>query len=168
MDYSTFEQIVMPHREKLRAAALHLCGDRDAAQDIVQETMLDAWRGFHRLRDVEKAGGWLFAILRRKAVAHRKANRHHAPLTDDIPARQEMGEDAVISVVLQQMERLAPEDRDVLAGKYLMGLSYREIGAALGIREGTVAVRCLRAKERLREALRGCGVGLPEGGRHEL
>lgn len=167
MDTSAFEETIAPCRDRLGAAALHLCGDRDAAQDIVQETMLDAWRGIDRLREAAKAGAWLFAILRRNALAHRKSHRRHAPLTEDIPAR-DGGEDTVVGIVLEQMERLTPEDRDVLAAKYLLGLSYAEIGEALGVKPGTVAVRCLRAKERLRHALRGCGVGLPEGERHEL
>jgi RNA polymerase sigma-70 factor (ECF subfamily) len=168
MNHSAFDQIVAPYRDRLRAAAYHLCGDRDAAQDIVQETLLDAYRGFARLRDVTSAGAWLFAILRRKALAHRRTRRHE-PLTDDIPADgPDDGAALVVSIVMEQMDRLTPEDRDVLAGKYLLGLSYAEIAAALGVKEGTVAVRCFRAKERLREALRGCGVGLPEGDRHEL
>jgi RNA polymerase sigma-70 factor (ECF subfamily) len=169
MEHSTFEELIAPYRGAMGAAAYHLCGDRDAAQDIVQETMLDAYRGFARLRDASKAGAWLFAILRRKALAHRKSRRQEAPLTEDIPAA---GADAaaalVIGIVREQMERLTPEDRDVLAGKYLLGLSYAEIAEALGVKEGAVAVRCFRAKERLREALRGCGVGPPEGERHDL
>jgi RNA polymerase sigma-70 factor (ECF subfamily) len=169
MDQTTFESIVAPYRKAMGAAAYHLCGDRDAAQDIVQETMLDAWRGFARLRDTGKAGAWLFTILRRKALAHRRACRRDTTLTEDLPAvGPESGAVLVGTIVREQMGRLTPDDRDVLAGKYLLGLSYAELAEALGVKEGTVAVRCFRAKERLREALQGCGVETLEGERHDL
>ncbi len=155
----TFNSLVKRYRRSLTAAAYHLCGDREAAQDIVQETLVDAYRGFSGLRDPERVGAWLYAILRRKAFAHHRAKRPVLELSFD-PGSPPTGEaeDLVRGIVIDQVERLPLADREILAGKYLLGLSYRELSESLGIKEGAIRVRCLRAKERLREALQGAGI----------
>lgn len=159
----TFEDLVERYRRPLAAAAYHLCGDRDAAQDIVQETLVDAYRGIKGLREPDKAAAWLYAILRRKAATHRLVRRFERELPEDIstPGPND-GEALVRGIVMERMEALSTEDREVLAGKYLLGLSYRELADSLGITENAVGVRCFRAMERLREALRGVGLEVPE------
>lgn len=148
------------YRRPLTAAAYHLCGDRDAAQDIVQETLVDAYRGFASLHDPDHAGDWLYTILRRKAYAHRQARRIEVELPPDLPSAQpDLLEDLTRGIVIEQIERLSRDDREILAGKYLLGLSYQELSESLGLNEGAIRVRCLRAKERLRKALRGTAVG---------
>ena len=160
----TFNDLVERYRQPLAAAAYHLCGDRDAAQDIVQETLVDAYRGIEGLRQPDKAASWLYTILRRKAVAHRRLRRTDTSLTDNEPAAGGPGESEALvrGIVMERLEALSVEDREVLAGKYLLGLSYRELAESLGITENAVGVRCFRAMERLREALRGVGLEVPD------
>lgn len=159
----TFETLVQSYRQPLTRAAYHLCGDRDAACDIVQEAFLDAYRGFGGLRDPAKAGSWLYAILRRKAAAHSHARRSETGLYEEpVTPGPDDSESMVRGIVIEQMSRLSVEDREILAGKYLFGLSYKELADSLGIKEGAVRVRCLRAKERLRGILQGVGVRVPE------
>lgn len=159
----TFEDLVERYRRPLAAAAYHLCGDKDAAQDIVQETLLDAYRGFGGLREPEKAGAWLYVVLRRKAANHRRSRKPEAELTvEPQTPGPEQAESLVRGIIIDQMGKLAAGDREIIAGKYLLGLSYRELAESLGIREAAIRVRCLRAKQKLREALRG--VGLEDGG----
>lgn len=160
---SKFESLVKRYRQPLTGAAYHLCGNREAAFDIVQETFVDAYKGFDKLRDPERAGAWLYAILRRKAIAHR---RTRTPETELVFEPASSGYDdagsLVKGIVIDEMSKISDEDREILAGKYLLGLSYKELSESLGIKEGAVRVRCLRAKERLRETLRGVGVRVPE------
>jgi RNA polymerase sigma-70 factor, ECF subfamily len=160
-DFS-FDTIVKRFRQPMAAAAYHLCGDREAAQDIVQETLMDAYRGLAGLREPEKVGAWLYAILRRKAIAHRKTRKPEVELVEDITASDaDTAESLVREIIIGQMTKLDESDREILAGKYLIGLSYKELAESLGIKEGAVRVRCLRAKERLRTALQGSGVKVP-------
>lgn len=148
-----FNELINRYRRPLTAAAYHLLGDPDAAQDIVQETLLDACRGFTGLRDKDRAGAWLYAILRRKAYAHRQIRRQEAELPEDPPSvDSDVLEELTRGIVIEQLERLSSEDREILAGKYLLGLSYQELAESLGISNGAVRVRCLRAKEKLRKA----------------
>lgn len=164
----TFDSLVVRYRQPLAAAAYHLCGDTDAAQDIVQDTLLDAYRGFDGLREPDKAAAWLYAILRRKAIAHRRARKPETELVfePESPGHDD-AESQVRAIILDQMTRIPSSDREILAGKYLLGLSYKELADSLGIREGAVRVRCLRAKERLRAVLRGAGVDV-RGDKHGL
>ncbi len=164
----TFDSLVERYRQPLAAAAYHLCGDRDAAQDIVQDTLLDAYRGFDGLREPDRVGAWLYTILRRKATAHRRSGKPEVELAfePESPAPND-AEAQVREIILDQMTRIPASDREILAGKYLLGLSYRELAESLGIREGAVRVRCLRAKERLREVLHGAGLDV-RGDRHGL
>jgi RNA polymerase sigma-70 factor, ECF subfamily len=160
-----FDVIVRRFRQPLASAAYHLCDDREAAQDIVQETLVDAYRGFANLRDPEKVGAWLYAILRRKAIAFRKARKPEEEMLDEIGAADDAAESLVRGIVVGQLAKLEDSDRDIVAGKYLLGLSYRELADSLGIKESAIRMRCLRAKERLRVALQNCGVGVHERGK---
>ncbi len=155
-----FETIVNRYRKPLTAAAYHLCGDVDAAQDIVQETLLDAYRGYASLRDHSAAGPWLYAILRRKAYSHRQSKRPETELPPDLPSQHpDLLEELTRGIVIEQLAVLSQDDREILAGKYLLGLSYQELSESLGIGEGAIRVRCMRAKERLRKALCGSMAG---------
>ena len=155
----TFEGVVTRFRRPLTAAAYHLVGDMEAALDIVQDTLIDAYSGFSSLRDPERAGAWLYAILRRKAFSHYRTRKCETELSADLPApSDEELEGLTRAIVVEQLGQLPETDREILAGKYLLGLSYRELAESLGMKEANLRVRCLRAKERLRSALRGTGV----------
>jgi RNA polymerase sigma-70 factor, ECF subfamily len=161
-DDLTFDSLVRRYRQPLTSAAYHLCGNSDAAQDVVQETLLDAYKGLAGLREFDKAGAWLYSILRRKAIAYRRTRRPEVELTDDCAAPKPSDAELLIrGIVIEQMSRLSDEDREILAGKYLLGLSYKELAESLGIKEGAVRVRSLRAKMRLGDILRGVGVEVP-------
>jgi RNA polymerase sigma-70 factor, ECF subfamily len=158
----TFESLVKRYRQQLTGAAYHLCGSSDAAQDVVQDTLLDAYTGFAGLREFDKAGAWLYSILRRKAIAYRRTRRPEVELTEECMAPQASGAESLVrGIVVEQMSKLSDEDREILAGKYLLGLSYKELAESLGIKEGAVRVRALRAKVRLGEILKGAGVEVP-------
>lgn len=155
----TFDSLVERYRRPLAAAAYHLCGDRDMAQDIVQNTLVDAYRGFDGLREPEKVGSWLYAILRRKVIDYHRRRRPEAELVVEpqTPGPGE-AESLVRGIIIEQMGKLSDGDREILAGKYLLGLTYRELAESMGTNEGAIRTRCFRAKERLREVLSGAGV----------
>lgn len=155
-----FNELISRYRQPLTAAAYHLCGDRDAAQDIVQETLVDAYRGFASLRDRERVGAWLYAILRRKVYSHRQSRKPETELPPELPSQHpDLLEELTRGIVIEQLAVLPQDDREILAGKYLLGLSYQELAESLGLSEGAIRVRCLRAKERMRKALRGTMIG---------
>lgn len=154
-----FNSLIEKYRQPLANAAYHLCGDREAAQDIVQDTLLAAYRNFDKLRDMDRVGSWLYAILRRKVFSYIRAKKPVLELNEELPASCHDEADSLVrKIIIDQMNKLSRDDREILAGKYLLGLSYHELSESLGINENTVRVRCFRAKEKLRKVLRGAGV----------
>ncbi len=161
-DDQSFECLVERYRGPLTRTAYHLCGDQEMAHDVVQDTLVDAYKGYAALRAGDKAGSWLYAILRRKAALHRRRGQHDAQLTTEPTAPgPEDAATTICNIVVEQMAKIPREDREILGGKYLLGLSYRELAESLGISESAVRVRSFRAKERLRKAL--TQTGLPAG-----
>lgn len=80
-----FDSLVKRYRRSLTAAAYHLCGNPQAAEDIVQETFIDAYRGLEELHEPEKAGAWLYVILRRKAALYHRTRRPETELLIEQP-----------------------------------------------------------------------------------
>lgn len=84
LDDISFNDLIERFRLPLTRAAYHLCGNRDASLDIVQETLLDAYKGYKSLREPEKTGAWLYAILRRKAITYYKTQRVEARTINEL------------------------------------------------------------------------------------
>jgi RNA polymerase sigma-70 factor, ECF subfamily len=148
-----FEQAAMPHGGSLLRFALRLTRNPAAAEDLVQETLLLAWRGFHQLADGTNARAWLFRIL---IHAHYGQNRkaQARPQTVALAAAGSVGRtDAEFLEVTQALDRLAPDHRTVLLLAVVEGFTCREIGEILGVPMGTVMSRLSRAREAMRESL---------------
>lgn len=131
-------------------AALGALGDRAAAEDALQETMLAIWQGAGAFRGESSARVWAFAILgRRIALEHRRRGR--APELSDPPevadaATADAGEEELL-------RRVTRGRRELLRMAYVEGLSVREMSGLLGIPEGTVKSRLSHAREEARAAL---------------
>ena len=153
------------HAPVLLAYALRLTdGDRTRAEDIVQETLLRAWRNLDRLD--ERAGPvrpWLFTVAQHLAIDAHRARRARPP---------EVGEAALASVPdLDQVEgtldriivtdalgSLSQEHRAVIVETYYRGRTVAQAAAVLGIPPGTVKSRCYYALRALKLALAERGV----------
>ena len=157
--------------EKERPRLVRLCtswlGDPMAAEDVVQETLLEAWRKIEKLRDPQAFRGWLSGIARNMSL--RRLRRQGRDLsiiqtslpTDDllspIPATFDFEvelERADLAHLLEQALALLPaETRTILIQKYIEDASHSAIAEQLGISENVVAVRLHRGKVALRKVL---------------
>lgn len=147
-----FEAIYAAHAAAVHRYALRRM-HRDAAEDVVAEVFLVVWR---RLEDVpSQPRGWLLGIARRVASnAHRSEQRRTAlreRLAAEFPVTREPA--GVPPRLAQALLDIPEADREALTLIAWDGLSYREAAQALGVREGTFAVRLLRARRRLARAL---------------
>jgi RNA polymerase sigma-70 factor (ECF subfamily) len=171
----SFQEMVAAHSRSLYRFALHLARDPAAAEDLVQQAFLNAWRSFHTFRPGSNARTWLLRILRNEYFdQHRRAKHHRPPIVDiedidewylharvhDAEFEQETRdpEAAFFStltsdVVASALADLRPQFREVFALADLEELSYREISEILGIPEGTVMSRLHRARLQLQKAL---------------
>ena len=137
--------------------------DRAAAEDVYQQVLLEAWQrgcSFDPARASLRT--WLATIARSRAIDHlrRRIPEPHDPTADHAGAREFDGTvsepvaQLVDRVTLEQlMERLTPEEAEVVRLRWRLGLNQSQIAAHTGVPLGTVKSRTASALRRLREML---------------
>jgi len=140
----------MPHLAALLRVARRLTLDSASAEDLVQETMLLAWRGFPGFQTGTNARAWLFRILFNAFHgANRKARLETPPSEESVrPMLQEAVE------IAEALDALSLEQRTVLLLAVVEGFSCQEIAGILDVPIGTVMSRLSRARQELRKSLK--------------
>lgn len=153
------------HAGPLLSYALRLTGgDRGRSEDIVQETLLRAWRHPEALDpDRGPVRSWLFTVARNVAVdAHRARRARPSEVGDEalalVPAVDEIEQALDTWLVSDALATLSPDHRAVLVETYYRGRSVAEAAAVLGVPAGTVKSRTFYALRALRLALEERGV----------
>lgn len=151
------------HAPALRRYVLRLTGDAALADDVVQETLLRAWRRPQALDQSEaSARAWLFTVARNLVIDdHRSARARHEIGTDQVPERVTADQtDALLDswLVADALAGLSAEHRAVVICAYYRGQSVAETARLLDIPPGTVKSRLHYALRALRLALQERGV----------
>jgi RNA polymerase sigma-70 factor, ECF subfamily len=138
-------------------------GDRARAEDVVQETLLRAWRNPHVLDESRgNPRAWLFTVARRICIDDwRSARSRHEFVTDDLPQQAVADHtDEVLQswLVADALQQLSPQHREVIISCYYRGRSVDEAATELGIPSGTVKSRSHYALRALKNALEEMGV----------
>ena len=155
-----FEVEVLPHLRALFGMAYRLTGNAHDAEDLVQETMLRAYRAFDRYRPGTNARAWLFTILHRLRTdaLRRKGRRPETvELLDDGPAVAPTHEAALTSGhedITRALEALPEVFRTAVLLRDIEEFSYGEIAGILDVPVGTVMSRIHRGRALLRRTLR--------------
>ncbi len=135
--------------------------DTGAAEEIVQETFVRAWRARHRFDpSLGNLRTWLFAIERNVVIDHARSRtiRRTEHLEHDVPVDADDLERAMVAWQVEEaVRRLRAEHRHVLLETYYKGRSSREVASELGIPEGTVRSRLFYALRSLRLVLEELG-----------
>lgn len=154
-------------RDAERRRLVRLCAaitrDRDAAEDLAQETLLEAWRHRYKLHDPAGADRWLAAIARnvclrwartrgRDVAAATRFERDIA-LVDDFDVEVELERAELVELLDRALSLLPPQVRDVLIHRYVNDSPRAEIAARLGVSEDAVSMRLSRGKLMLRKLL---------------
>jgi RNA polymerase sigma-70 factor (ECF subfamily) len=133
------------------------CADRAVVEEVVQDTFLAVWRGAGRYRGQGEVAAWIWGIAIRRLIDHMRRRRVASPLAgraDTEPSAEEL---VLLGVehgdLASAMGGLSPELRAVIQATALDGLTTREAARLLGIPQGTVKTRLMRARRELREAL---------------
>ncbi|MBI4603486.1 MAG: sigma-70 family RNA polymerase sigma factor [Planctomycetes bacterium] len=181
-----FEEAMLPHLDAVYRFAVYLTGNEPDAEDLVQETYHHAMRRFDRFQPGTNARAWLFTIARNCRIdrARRESRESHfADIADleetlDLEDRKASpearledwaslsidGEDVFFDLFGDEVNRFLAELPSGFRAALLLcdveGLSYREIGEALGCPVGTVRSRIARAREHLRVKLYEYAKGL--------
>ena len=155
-DASAIREIYREFGRPLFGAAYRLLGDRGLAEEAVQQTFLQAWKGAASFDPSRDLAPWLFSIVRRVAIdLHRRERRHVRVKMGDVEPIEESHVDAAWSIleVRRAIDMMPAEERDVLASTHFEGLTHEETATKLGIPVGTVKSRSHRAYRRLRTIL---------------
>ncbi|MCA9658738.1 MAG: sigma-70 family RNA polymerase sigma factor [Myxococcales bacterium] len=168
-----FEEIALPHLDSLFGVALRLTRDRATAEDLVQDTIVRAYRFWHRFEQGTSIRAWLFTILRNTFVNdyHRKTRerRRTEALTHQASSLGETGaagmasappspEQAVASktaaeAVHAALDEVGEDFRLAVILADIEGLSYKEIAAVMECPIGTVMSRLYRGRRQLKKVL---------------
>jgi RNA polymerase sigma-70 factor, ECF subfamily len=146
-DAAAFEELYVAHRDAVYTLCLSLCGDREEAQDLLQESFVRAYRALPRFRGEAQFLTWVHRIavnLFRSSLRR----RHRAPGLPPPAPGPRPGEGEEVRAALQQLQ---PQHRLVLALRYSQTLSYQEIADLLGWSLAKVKATIHRAKRAFRE-----------------
>lgn len=153
-DSDAFAELINRRQAWVRNLLRRYCGDPTLADDLAQQTFLQAWRDIKKIRDAHKFGGW----LRKVAV---NTWHQHLRKNDSLKNAQELGEEEAgqasttgIGMDLDHaLSLLNPDVRQCIILSYHEGMSHSEITALTGIPSGTVKSHIRRGTEKLKATL---------------
>ena len=156
-----FEKAVGGCLEDLYRYAYWLCRERWQSEDLVQETVLRAWRSWPGLREHRAVRGWLFKILYREFARALPRGRVQIVPLDELVIEPEVHADPVLGLdMLRALAGLDEQSRHALLLQVLGGFSCADIAETLGTSEGAVMTRLTRARQAMRRVLQA---GEPAG-----
>ncbi|HZL56773.1 MAG TPA: sigma-70 family RNA polymerase sigma factor [Bryobacteraceae bacterium] len=145
-----FERVALPHLRSLLRFARRLSVNMPAAEDLVQEAYLKAWRGFGQFESGTNIRAWLFRVI---LNVHRAQGRKTGPAIFPLRADPAADLDEHRLEILQALDRLPEDHRAVLMLGAVEGFTCREIAEILSLPIGTVMSRLSRARQSMRTLL---------------
>lgn len=145
-------------RARLYRVAYSWCRNAALADDLVQETLIKAYRKTGQLRDPKAGQSWLFSILSNCYYDYFRRNREtedidNVTLVEDTTPESEVDELQIVDKVRNAVALLSQGQRQVMTLVDLEGFSYIEVSQILDIPIGTVMSRLCRARNALKERL---------------
>jgi len=160
-DSAAVRELLDSYGDRLLRSAFLLCGNETEAQDLVQETFLEAIRSVHRFQGRSSIYTWLHAILLNLTRQHRRAQKRIV-YDDELVGREvadetpdQLDAQTASSALQAAFRKLSEAHRDVIVLRYYENLKIHEIADRLGLSEGTVKSRLHYALEQLQKFLPG-------------
>jgi len=159
-DVEAFRVLVERYRDRYARYAVHMLGNREDAEEALQDAFTRAYRSLARCEDPERFGAWLFRILvnRCRTIGARRGRRSKTFVVDegalldaaiDHPAESAAWREEIERALRQ----LRAEQREAFLLKYVEELGYDEMSQLTGVGVSALKMRVMRACERLRELL---------------
>lgn len=165
-DIDAFEALVDRYETKLLRFCLRTLGDRQDAEDVVQDTLVQAWKSMNALTEPAAFGTWIYRLASNKCtdlLRRRMARPSDAQDPDDMSihadGRVSVEKSVEARTALQHfsdvLQTLSSEQRVTWVLHQMEGLSYAEVATTLGISEGSVRGRIHRARTAIMEGMEG-------------
>jgi RNA polymerase sigma-70 factor (ECF subfamily) len=160
-DIGAYGVLVSRYRDRLGRYAVHMIGDREDAEEALQDSFVRAYRSLARCDDPARFGAWLYGILvNRCRTTGARAARRRRMFVNDIDALNgasdaDLGDRLDWSdAVNRALARLAPEYREAFLLKHVEDLDYAQIAELTGAGVSALKMRVKRAREQLQRYLR--------------
>ncbi|MDE0186740.1 MAG: RNA polymerase sigma factor [Candidatus Poribacteria bacterium] len=155
-----FGELIRRHERQLAALIQYQLGNRDDAEDVLQETLMQAWVGIRHLREPKTVGRWLLRIARNRCYDFLKsAQRRDQPMEDgeltqfiDRFGHRQFRRTHLFNDAVAALEEIPNTERKAAQLFYLEGFTIAEIAARSRCAEGTVKRRLFQARARLRQS----------------
>jgi len=149
-----FQALCLALRPDLLRFAFWLCHDHALAEDVVQESMLRAWKAQDSLEDEKAVKPWFLTIVRRELARTFERKRLNTVNIDDLVALEDSslaaGDQADLAEMRAAIFKLPEEYREPLVMQALLGHSTAEIASELHLSQSAVLTRLFRARHQLR------------------
>jgi RNA polymerase sigma-70 factor, ECF subfamily len=159
-DVEVFRTLVERYRDRYARYAYHMLGNREDAEEALQDAFTRAYRSLGRCEDPERFGAWLFRILlnRCRTAGARRSRRARTFVTDEsavLEASEEHPADRTAwrEEIDRALLQLRDDQREAFLLKYVEDLGYDEMSQLTGVGVSALKMRVMRACERLRELL---------------
>lgn len=163
-DTDRFGLLVDRYQDEFARYAKYMTGSADEAADVIQESLVRAYRSLRRCGDRANFKGWLFRIVSNQCKTHlaKRRRRRMEPLSDEaiqVPSPADPEADAqgadVRRKVHDALQRLPTDQREALVLKYVEGMSLPEMAQALSASISALKMRLLRGRRELLTKLQG-------------
>jgi RNA polymerase sigma-70 factor (ECF subfamily) len=157
-DEIAFRRIIAENHDNMRRVAAHVTGDRTLAEEATQAAWLIAWKKLGNVRDEAHLQPWLVSVAANEAkrVLRKRGRRAEVEVAIDMTG-EPGGVDPATGVSAMDLnaalDRLDPDDRALLAMRYIAGFDSNELALALGTSPSGTRKRLERLRKRLREEL---------------
>lgn len=155
-DQAAFHTLVRRHAPAMRAYAIRLTGSVSDADDVLQETLIQAWKKLETLEDHAKVRSWLMTLTSRKAIdliRTRKPNVSIDEVAESSSPEQTPEQSALtgsqMGALSEALKTLPHQSREIWVLREIGGSSYQEIAELLGISPASVRGKLARARVKL-------------------
>ena len=159
-DVDAYGVLVGRYRDRYARYAVHMLGNREDAEEALQDAFTRAYRSLSRCEEPERFGAWLFRILvnRCRTLGARRGRRARTFVVDEgalLDASEEHPADRAAwrEEIDRALQQLRAEQREAFLLKYAEDLGYDEMSQLTGVGVSALKMRVMRACDRLRELL---------------
>jgi RNA polymerase sigma-70 factor (ECF subfamily) len=156
-DEAAFARIIQAHHDDMTRVCFVICGDLDVADEAVQAAWPIVWHKLGSLRDPDRLRPWLVSIAANEARQLIRRRRRRTVVELSMTGSMGLGVDPAAQVgdldLANALARLDPEDRALLALRYIAGFDSTELARAIGRSPSGTRARLARLLDRLRTEL---------------
>jgi RNA polymerase sigma-70 factor, ECF subfamily len=152
-DQEAFRHLVERYQKQAAGHATAILGNREDANDAVQEAFIDAFRALKNFDNTRPFYPWFYVLLRNRCYKMAARKRETESIDEALLVASSAGQSEEMLALENALISLDTEDREIVTLKYLDGLSYNELAERLQIPTGTVMSRLFHARRKLQAKL---------------